>query len=213
MTRPQSRRRSARGKEWPDYYLTPTRDFTQFTRDYEEKYWSRDTAFDWGQDVEANLAANLSGPPEGEFLRIATFALALVADDLAEHAEDVGRQGLPLDEDALRAIAGSLPASRDAVREAMAAHAPLERLDLPVAELQDRLAILGRQLAEVQEERRLRLFRTEAGLKRIETDAERREQAGRLSEQLERVGVRMEGERLLEFLPRSRTGGNGRPEG
>ena len=30
-------------KERPDYYITPTRDFTQYTKDSEEKYWSKDT--------------------------------------------------------------------------------------------------------------------------------------------------------------------------
>jgi hypothetical protein len=38
--------RAARGRELPDYYITPTRDFTAFTRDYDRKYWCRDTAFD-----------------------------------------------------------------------------------------------------------------------------------------------------------------------
>ena len=39
----------------PDYYITPTRDFTQYTRDSEEKYWRKETKFDWNQNVRDNL--------------------------------------------------------------------------------------------------------------------------------------------------------------
>jgi hypothetical protein len=181
-------RRKARSREWPDYYLAPTRDFTQFTRDYEEKYWSRDTAFDWEQSVEENLKAHLQGLSETEFLRIARLALALVDQALHDHIAAVESDGLSLDEDALKAIAGSLPVDRDAIRQALAIYAPLERLELPVAELQDRLAILERQGLELREQKRLRLYRNEAGLKRLETEAECREQARQLGQLADQTG-------------------------
>ena len=161
-------RQAGWGKELPDYYIAPTRDFTQFTRDYEEKYWCRDTAFDWAESVEGNLGAHLLGLCDAEFHRIARLALPLVAQDLDRHIGQVERQGLPPDEDAVKAIAGSLTDDRDAIHQALAALAPLERLELPAAEVQDRLAILERQGLELREQRRLRLFRTEEGLKRIE---------------------------------------------
>ena len=43
----------------PDYYITPTHDFTQYTKDCEEKYWSKETAFDWDQNVQRNLEEHL----------------------------------------------------------------------------------------------------------------------------------------------------------
>jgi hypothetical protein len=169
------------GRELPDYYITPTRDFTQFTRDYEEKYWSRDTAFDWAESVEEQLGAHLLGVCDAEFQRIALLALPLVAQDLDRHIGQVEGEGLPLDEDALKAIAACVSDDRVAVGEALAAVAPLGRLELPAAELQDRLAILERQGLELREQRRLGLFRTEEGLKRLEGEPERKEQARQLA--------------------------------
>lgn len=171
---------AGRGKELPDYYIAPTRDFTQFTRDYEEKYWCRDTAFDWGESVEENLGAHLLGLCDAEFHRIARLALPVVARDLDRHIRQVEQEGLPLDEDALRAIAGSVTVDQDAIHDALAARAPLERLELPAAELQDRLAILERQGLELREQHRLGLFRTDEGLRRLEGDVERGEQVRQL---------------------------------
>jgi hypothetical protein len=199
--------REGRGKELPDYYLAPTRDFTQFTRDYEEKYWSRDTAFDWGQSVEGNLKAHLVGLSEAEFLRIARLALQLVDQNLEQHIAQVAEQGLPLDEDALKSLAGSLPFDRDAIRQALAVYAPLERVELPVAELQDQLVILERQRLELREQKRLRLFRNEAALKRLETDGERQDQARQLSlleEQTDRAGRRLKQSRVEGSAERGR---------
>lgn len=45
-------------KGLPDYCLSPTRDFTQYTKDSEEKYWNKETAFDWHQNVRDNLKKN-----------------------------------------------------------------------------------------------------------------------------------------------------------
>jgi hypothetical protein len=201
-----SSRKAGRGKELPDYYIAPTRDFTQFTRDYEEKYWCRDTAFDWAESVEENLSAHLAGLCDAEFHRIARLALPLVSQDLDRHLGQVERQGLPLDEDALKAIAGSLAADRHAIHQALAAYAPLERQELPAAELRDRLAILGRQGLELKEQRRLRLFRTEEGLQRLETDVEREKQARQLTLQADQMhAVRRE-------LQRSRAEGRAERE-
>jgi len=200
-------RRKGRGKELPDYYLGPTRDFTQFTRDYEERYWSRDTAFDWGQSVEENLKSHLLRLSEAEFLRIATLALPLVDQNLEQHIGQVEQEGLPLDEDALKAIAGSIPFDREAIRQASTVYAPLERLDLPIAVLQDQLAILERQCLELREQKRLRLFRTESGLRRLETDGERQEQARQLSllaDQTDRVGRALKRSRVEGAAERER---------
>ena len=33
--------------ELRDYYITPSQDFTRYTKDYEEKHWNKETEFDW----------------------------------------------------------------------------------------------------------------------------------------------------------------------
>ncbi len=96
----------------------------------------------------------------------ALLALRLVDQDIGQHIGSIERIRLPMDGDAVKSIAGSLPAGRDAIRDALAVYAPLDRLEQPIAVLQDQLAILERQDLELREEKRLRIFRTETGLKR-----------------------------------------------
>jgi len=65
-------------KDRPDYYITPTRDFKQYTKDSEEKYWSKETAFDWSQSVHGNLKHHL----ETEWVPTAQDLLEIDADNL-----------------------------------------------------------------------------------------------------------------------------------
>lgn len=200
-------RRLAGRKERPDYYIAPTRDFTQYTKDYEEKYWSKDTAFNWQQSVQENLTANLESLSPAEFLRVATLALPLVEAALGRSIKEIEQHGLPLDDDALKAIGESLPLDPAAIRQALSIQAPLECVELPVAELKDQLAILDRQGLELREQKRLQLFRTDAGFKRLETEAERREQAAQLSlveERTARVRQALKQARALGKLERER---------
>ncbi|TFG53021.1 MAG: hypothetical protein E4H37_04385 [Gemmatimonadales bacterium] len=194
----QRLKESRRKKEWPDYYIAPTRDFTQFTADFEQQYWSRDTAFDWSQSVEANLRLHLTNLPDAEFVRVAALALPLVGQALTEHIYEVERSGLPLDEDALRAIAGCLPADRTAISQALLRLAPFERVGLPVAELKDQLVILDRQLFELREEQRIQVFRTDEGLKRLETKEEKGEQRRQVAALADQQG------RVRQALKRAR---------
>jgi hypothetical protein len=173
-------RRPGAGRELRDYYIAPTSDFTQYTRDYEEKYWSKDTAFDWSQSVSGNLSAHLARLPRDELRRVGLLALELVERSLAGALEET-RSGLPPDRDALRALGESLPDDCDGIRRALAAQAPLEELELPVARLRDRLAILDRQVLEHREARRVGIYRDETGLTAVATPAQRREQADRLA--------------------------------
>jgi len=168
-------------RELLDYYITPTRDFTQFTRDYEEQYWSKDTAFPWHQSVAGNLQASLDGLTREAFWQVAVLTLSLVEAALDGHIRRVRDQGVPTEEDALKAIAESLPSNRTTIQEALAILAPLARLQLPVAQLKDQLAILKWQHLELREQQRLGLFRDVAGLRRVAGEAERREQAADLS--------------------------------
>jgi hypothetical protein len=167
--------------ERPDYYIKPTHDFTQYTRDYEERYWSRDTAFDWNQGVAENLTLHLERLPGEELSRVAAFALPLVESGLTRHVEQVRRAGLPLDQDALRSIGESIPSDRPAIEEALAIQAPIERVEDAVARLQDQLAILRQEELTLKEQRRLGLFQGESRVKRLETTAERQELEARLA--------------------------------
>jgi hypothetical protein len=171
-----SRQQRAGHKERPDYYVAPTRDFTQYTKDYEEKYWSKETAFDWQQSVAQNLKAHVERLPPEEFCRVANLALPLVERALARHVEQIRGARLPLDDDALKDIGESIPSDRPAIQQALAILEPLSRLQQPVVELQDRLAILKREASELREQIRLRLFKRDTTLRRIDTEVERREQ-------------------------------------
>lgn len=204
--------RAARGRELPDHYITPTRDFTAFTRDYEQKYWCRDTAFDWTCSVEESLRAHLLALDDRKFHRIARLALPIVAQELDRHMGQVERDGLPMDDDGLKAIGVSLTADARAIHQALEACAPLERLELPAVELRDQLAILERQALELREQRRLGLFRTDEGLRRLEGGAEREAQrrqlacltqeTARVRRELQRAHTtgRAERERLVALL-------------
>jgi hypothetical protein len=165
----------------PDYYIAPTGDFTQYTRDYEKKYWSKDTAFDWGQSVPANLLAHLERMPSREFDRIASLALPLVASSLTRALKDTARHGLPPNRDALLALSEGIPLGRPAIQQALEAEAPLEQLEQPAARLRSRLAILDRQIVELREQQRVGVCRVDGGLAVVAGAAERRGQAERLS--------------------------------
>jgi hypothetical protein len=171
-----ARFRFSGNKERPDYYITPTRDFTQYTRDYEEKYWSKDSAFAWQQNVPANLKAHLESVPSAELLRVAMLALPMVDMDLGIHIEQVRDAGLPHDDDALVGMGESLPDDGEAISKAMSLRQPLTQLGLPGALLNDRLAILNQQLSQLREDKRIGLFWSDAGLKRLETESERQRQ-------------------------------------
>ena len=182
-------------KERPDYYVAPTRDFTQYTKDYEEKYWSKETAFDWQQSVAGNLKAHVERLPAEEFFRVETLALPMVEAALGRHIGQILHGWLPLDDDALKAIGESIPCDRTTIEQALSIQAPLGRLQLPVAQLKDRLAILKREASELREQQRLGLFKQGTILRRLETEAERREQATQLSRLVDQID---DGQRALK---------------
>ncbi len=173
--------RQSRPGELRDYYITPTHDFRQYTRDYEEQYWRQDTAFDWGQDVPANLKRNLEGLSADALWRIAALALPLVAQAQEQIIRQLEQDGLPLDLDALRGVAENLPAGRTAIEDAMLAWEPLEDLQSPVHRLTDQLAILRRHHLELREQHRLRLFKNGTTVRRLADPAEARVQAQELA--------------------------------
>jgi hypothetical protein len=166
------------GRELPDYYIAPTLDFTRYTRDYEAKYWSKDTAFDWSLSVPDQLAAHLARLPAGERQRVVLFALPLVESGLIQA---LAQTALPRSRDGLRALAELLPGDSETVRAALDAQAPLEELALPLARLRDRLVILERRILELREAQRAGIYRDGGHMASVATPAERRGQAARLA--------------------------------
>lgn len=180
-------RSASGGRQLSDYYVAPTRDFTQYTKDYEEKYWSKETAFDWQQDVAENLKRHVADLPADKFRALARLSLPLVERAVSGHIDRMQSGGLPSERDALRDIGECLAADRTAIQQAVAAVEPLEHLDQPVARLQDQLAILTQAAAELREQQRLGVYQTGARLRRIETAAERHEQSSRLARLVEQI--------------------------
>lgn len=179
LGKPATRRAAV--KERPDYYIAPTHDFTQYTKDYEENHWSKDTAFDWHQSVPENLKAHLESAPPEQFAKVAALALPMVERALVHNIRQIRVQGLPLEDDALKAIRETIPADRATIHQALMIQAPLEQLHLPVARLKDQLAILKREWFESSERQRLGLFKSGTRVQRLDGEAQRREQTAQLS--------------------------------
>src|SRR5690349_12932120 len=124
--------RKAHEKERPDYYITPTRDFTKYTKDCEEKYWSKETAFDWSQSVSNNLRKHLAERDEESFLKIAFATLSMIAETLEEKIISIQHAHLPVEEDALKAIAECIPFDMHTIERALTSQVPLSNLHLSV---------------------------------------------------------------------------------
>lgn len=173
--------RKSADKGQPDYYITPTRDFTQYTKDCEEKYWNRETAFDWHQNVQQNLMKHLENlDPEG-LSRVTFMVLPMVVETIESKIEQIRREQLPLNEDALKDIGECIPFDRKTIDQALMVHSPLKSLHLSVSKLKDQLEILHSELLDLREQRRLGLFKKETKVKHLETETERQEQTNELA--------------------------------
>ena len=170
----------------PDYYLTPSHDFTQYTRDCEEKYWSKDKAFDWGQSVTASLKENLEKLDKEEFYKVTFLVLPMVREKLERKITAIKKEGLPLEEDALKDIAECIPSDMISIHEALMIYYPLESLDQSVQKLKDQLEIAQRELADLKELQKLGLLRMGINVKHLETDNEKKQQALEVSRLTER---------------------------
>jgi hypothetical protein len=168
-------------RDRPDYYITPTHDFTQYTKDYEEKYWRQDTSFPWDQNVADNLWKHLECLSDAALARVAPLALTLVDRALERNLDRLAQSGLPLEYDALKAMQETIASGRPAIEHALAIEAPLEQLQLPVAQLEDRRAILTKEALELRDHQRLRLVREKAIVRQRQTEAEGRVQAAELA--------------------------------
>ncbi len=161
----------------PDYYITPTRDFTQYTRDSEEKYWSKDTKFDWSQDIRANLRDHLEKLDTPGLSKVAFMVIPMLIENLENKISHISHKHLPLEEDGLKDIAETLPSEKKTIYEAISILSPLNELQLSLSRLEDRLEILNSEMVDLEEQLRLGLFRQGTEVKNLETEAERKTQA------------------------------------
>lgn len=169
------------GKGRPDYYITPTHDFTQYTKDCEEKYWNKQTAFDWSQNVRDNLKERLGNLSPKDFSKITFMILPMVKEAIERKTDQIRQERLPLEEDALKDIAECVPFDRTTIHQALLIESPLKALQSSVINLKDRLEILQRAFLDLREQQQLGLFREGIKVKRLETATERQEQATELS--------------------------------
>ena len=171
----------------PDYYITPTHDFTQYTKDCEEKYWSKETAFDWNQSVRGNLKEHLENLNPEDFSKITFMVLPMVKETLERKIVQIRQEQLPLEEDALKDIAECVPFDRTTIHQALLIQSPLKSLQLSVSKLKDQLEILQSELLDLLELQRLGLFKEGTKVKHLETEDERQEQALELSRLTNRI--------------------------
>lgn len=160
----------------PDYYITPTRDFTKYTKDCAEKFWSKETAFDWNQSVPGNLKEHLEKLNPGDLSRIAFMALPMVEETIERKLLQIREKQLPEEEDALKDIGECLPFDRTAIHQALQLRLPLKSLESSVLKLKDQLEILQGDALDLHEQQRLRLFRKGVMVKHLETAAEKEQQ-------------------------------------
>ncbi len=168
--------RPPRIKGLPEYYITPTRDFTKYTRDCEEKYWSKEKAFDWDQNVRANLEAHLSSLAAKDFSKVAFMVLPMVMEKIKRKIRQIREKGLPLNEDGLKDIGECLPSNKTSIQQCLTIQLPLEQLYQPISKLADQLEILESELLDLKEQQRLGLIRRGVIAKPIKSKAEKLEQ-------------------------------------
>jgi len=169
-------------KERPDYYITPTHDFTQYTKDSQEKYWSNDSKFDWLQSVQGNLKEYLENLDQEAFSKVLFMVLPMVKENIERKITQIRQEQLPLEEDALKDIAECILFNRTTIDQALLILQPLKSLQLSVSKMEDRLEILSRDYLDLREQKRIGFFKKGATVKHLETEAERQEQTLELSQ-------------------------------
>ncbi|MBC6366472.1 hypothetical protein [Algoriphagus sp. AK58] len=164
----------------PDYYITPTHDFKQYTRDCEEKYWSRETAFDWSQNLELNLKENLENLQPEELHRITFLVLPMIKETIRGKIDQIKNEGLPLDSDALKGFLECIPFDKLSIHEALQIQSPLKTLEDSVSTLKDQLDINQREETDLLELQRLSLVKDGNIVKHLSTEEEKRKQESEL---------------------------------
>ena len=181
------RPRKSEPKGRPDYYITPTHDFKQYTRDSAENFWNQDSAFDWGQDVKENLRKNLEGLRPAGFSKVVSMVLPMVAESVDQKIHLVRQGGLPANVDALKDIEECLPGDKPAIQEALRIQAPLQGFKAEVAALEDRVEILREELTDLKERQRLGYVKEGVLARPAASETERNAQEEELKELEARV--------------------------
>ncbi len=174
--------RKSVGKGRPDYYITPTRDFTEYTKDSEEKYWSKATQFNWQQSVHENLKNHLENLDSEDFSKILFMVLPMIETTLEQKIVQIRLEQLPLEEDALKDIAECIPFGKTTIHQALLIQEPLRNLQLSVSKLKDQVEILNSELMDLREQQRLGFFKIGSVVKHLETGAEKQEQTFQISQ-------------------------------
>ena len=174
-------------KARPDYYKTPTRDFTQYTKDCEEKYWKKETAFDWSQSVRQNLKEHLEKLESEAFSKIAFMVISMIAEAIESKIVQICQEQLPLDEDRLKDIGEYIPSERSTIQKALLIQLPLKSLYWSVSVLKDQVEILQNALSDLQEQQKLGLFNDGTTVKQLETATEKMEQSLEISKMSSRL--------------------------
>jgi hypothetical protein len=188
----------------PDYYITPSRDFTKHTKDCAEKYWNKETAFDWSQNIEENLKQYLDNLPAADFAKIAFMALPVIEETLDRKMAQIRQEHLPLEEDALKSIRECLPSDRKAIEQAFVMVTPLKHLKSSNRDLKDQVEILQNELVDLRAQQRLGFFKNGIAVRQLETNAERQEQAREIQRLTSEISSLQEKDRRLKAQSESR---------
>jgi hypothetical protein len=168
-------------KARPDYYITPTRDFTRYTKDSEEKYWSKETKFDWHQNVRGNLEQHLENLDAKDFLKVTFNVIPILVETLEHKIVQIRRDHLPLEEDGLKDITECIPFDRNTIHQAILIQSPLKSFQLFASKLKDQLEILNNEFLDLSDQHRLGLFSEGTKVIHVEKESEREEQKLQLS--------------------------------
>ncbi len=160
-------------KGLPDYYITPSHDFTKYTKDCAEKYWNKEDKFDWSQSIENNLKENLEKLSLQEFSKVVFMTLPMIKKNLECKIEQLQRDQFPWEEDALKDVAECIFSDSATINQALLIQLPLKILRTSCSKIKDDLDILRGELLDLREQQRLGFFRNGAVVKHLETDGER----------------------------------------
>ncbi|MEO8110494.1 MAG: ferritin-like domain-containing protein [Ginsengibacter sp.] len=174
-------------KGLPDYYITPSHDFTKYTKDCAEKYWNKEDKFDWGQSVENNLKENLEKLNPQDFSKVVFMTLPMIKKNLECKIAQLRLDQFPLEEDALKDVAECILSDNATVNQALLIQLPSKILRASYSKIKDDLDILQEELLDLREQQRLGFFKNGAVVKHLETDGERFTQATQLTRLTDQV--------------------------
>ena len=130
--------------------------------------------------MAANLRDRLEQLDEEDSWKMASMCLPLIQESIADKLAQIRKQGLPIDEDALKDISSCLPFDRPTIQQAISVLDPLQAKRVSLAQLADEIEILEREKVDLLEQQHLGLYLVGIEVRHIETQAERQEQTQKL---------------------------------